>query len=58
MLVWDYKKLNEFGPDYGFCVECQTLISQSGLDDEALLVKDDETDFYGKNIGLITRPKI
>ncbi|HHF7367978.1 TPA: methyltransferase domain-containing protein [Legionella bozemanae] len=42
------KKLNEFGPDYGFCVECQTLISQSGLDDEALLVKDDETDFYGK----------
>ncbi|KTD41676.1 class I SAM-dependent methyltransferase [Legionella parisiensis] len=41
-------KLNEFGPDYGFCPECQTLVSQSGLDDEALLVKDDETDFYGK----------
>ncbi|MCE0723365.1 MULTISPECIES: class I SAM-dependent methyltransferase [Legionella] len=42
------KNLSKFGPNYGFCLDCQTLVSQAGLNDEELLVKDDETDFYGK----------
>lgn len=41
-----------FGPDYSRCRSCQTLVSQKGLQDVALNVVDDETDFYGKQYWL------
>jgi len=44
--------LEPFGPQYGACRVCGTLVSQAGLDDDALRVIDDETDFYGKQYWL------
>lgn len=44
--------LDPFGPDYGHCRVCDTLVSQKGLAGDALLVRDDESDFYGKNYWL------
>jgi SAM-dependent methyltransferase len=41
-------ELEPFGPQYGACRACGTLVSQAGLGDEELVVSDDETDFYGK----------
>jgi 2-polyprenyl-3-methyl-5-hydroxy-6-metoxy-1,4-benzoquinol methylase len=41
-------KLIPFGPDYLECRACGTLVSQDPVSQEELIVKDDETDFYGK----------
>ncbi len=41
-----------FGPDYGECRVCGTLVSQAGLPSAALLVQNDESDFYGKKYWL------
>ena len=41
-------ELIEFSENYSKCAHCGTLISQNSLSDEELVVKDDETDFYGK----------
>lgn len=41
-----------FGPQYGECQVCKTLVSQDSLSDEQLVVKDDESDFYGKQYWL------
>lgn len=37
-----------FGPNYGECRTCGTLVSQDPVSQEELIVKDDEADFYGK----------
>ncbi len=37
-----------FGPEYGECPACETLVSKRGLPDEKLVVRNDEKDFYGK----------
>jgi 2-polyprenyl-3-methyl-5-hydroxy-6-metoxy-1,4-benzoquinol methylase len=37
-----------FGPEYRECQACETLVSKRGLSDEKLVVRNDETDFYGK----------
>ncbi len=44
--------LVSFTEDYSICESCHTLISQKGLSDENLQVKDDEKNFYGKNYWL------
>lgn len=44
--------LAPFSPDYGACRVCGTLVSQNSLSNEELIVKDDETDFYGKQYWL------
>jgi len=44
--------LRGFGPNYLRCTACQTLISQVGLTHEETLVRDDETDYYGKQYWL------
>jgi len=44
--------LAPFSSDYGACRICGTLVSQNSLSDEQLSVKDDETDFYGKQYWL------
>ena len=41
-----------FGPEYGECRSCGTLVSQKGLSNRELLVNDDERDFYGKQYWL------
>lgn len=41
-----------FGPEYGECRACGTLVSQKGLSSTELLVHDDEKDFYGKQYWL------
>ena len=41
-------ELSSFGPDYGICSACGTLVSHHGLSDEQIRVDNDETDFYGK----------
>jgi SAM-dependent methyltransferase len=48
----DPAPLQPFGPDYGHCRACGTLVCLKGLSDEALRVRDDETDFYGKKYWL------
>lgn len=45
--------LNPFGPDYGECRSCGTLVYLKDMPSEQLLVRDDETDFYGKNYWLV-----
>lgn len=42
----------QFGPQYGECRVCKTLVSQDSLSDEQLIVNDDESDFYGKQYWL------
>lgn len=37
-----------FGPKYGECKVCGTLVASNSLTDEQLTVHNDETDFYGK----------
>ncbi len=41
-----------FGPDYGECTVCGTLVYLLEMPPEKLLVHDDESDFYGKNYWL------
>ena len=41
-----------FSSDYAECRVCGTLVSQNSLSDDQLIVKDDETDFYGKQYWL------
>jgi len=41
-----------FGPDYLKCETCGTLVSQRGLASDELLVKDDDSDYYGKQYWL------
>ncbi len=41
-----------FGPDYFHCTFCETLVGQAGLTDEQTLVRNDETDYYGKQYWL------
>jgi 2-polyprenyl-3-methyl-5-hydroxy-6-metoxy-1,4-benzoquinol methylase len=44
--------LTPFSSDYAECRVCGTLVSQNSLSDDQLTVKDDETDFYGKQYWL------
>jgi 2-polyprenyl-3-methyl-5-hydroxy-6-metoxy-1,4-benzoquinol methylase len=41
-----------FGPEYGECTVCGTLAYLREMPPEKLLVRDDESDFYGKNYWL------
>jgi len=41
-----------FGPEYGRCTECDTLICLAGPTDEDLKVVNDDTDYYGKQYWL------
>lgn len=41
--------LGDFGPDYRRCLSCHTLIYAHDFNPQEFEVKDDETDFYGKN---------
>jgi 2-polyprenyl-3-methyl-5-hydroxy-6-metoxy-1,4-benzoquinol methylase len=41
-----------FGPEYGECRACGTLVYLKKVLPEQLLVRDDETDFYGKKYWL------
>jgi 2-polyprenyl-3-methyl-5-hydroxy-6-metoxy-1,4-benzoquinol methylase len=41
-----------FGPNYGYCRTCGTLVSWDALPHEKLFVRDDNTDFYGKQYWL------
>lgn len=41
--------LNPFSEDYRVCSVCGTLVSQAGLSQEQIQVRDDEHDFYGKD---------
>ena len=41
-----------FGAEYGECRACGTLVYLKDMPPEQLLVRDDETDFYGKNYWL------
>ena len=41
-----------FSSEYGECKVCGTLASLGGMDPEQLQVRDDETDFYGKQYWL------
>ncbi|MCX7114388.1 MAG: class I SAM-dependent methyltransferase [Gammaproteobacteria bacterium] len=45
-------ELISFNVEYARCGDCGTLVSLQGLSSDALLVKDDETDFYGKQYWL------
>jgi 2-polyprenyl-3-methyl-5-hydroxy-6-metoxy-1,4-benzoquinol methylase len=44
--------LRDFGPGYFRCASCETLVGQVGLTNEETLVRDDETDYYGKQYWL------
>jgi 2-polyprenyl-3-methyl-5-hydroxy-6-metoxy-1,4-benzoquinol methylase len=44
--------LEPFSHDYGLCRACGTVVSLAELADEAYLVQNDETDFYGKQYWL------
>jgi 2-polyprenyl-3-methyl-5-hydroxy-6-metoxy-1,4-benzoquinol methylase len=46
------KDLSDFSPEYARCVACGTLVELRALSDEALTVKNDDTDFYGKKYWL------
>ena len=41
--------LEDFSPDYWRCAECQTLVVRQMRGEEISQVRDDESDFYGKN---------
>ncbi|CAG4887791.1 methyltransferase domain-containing protein [Paraburkholderia saeva] len=41
-----------FGPDYGECKNCGTLVYLKQIPHEHSFVKDDDTDFYGKSYWL------
>jgi 2-polyprenyl-3-methyl-5-hydroxy-6-metoxy-1,4-benzoquinol methylase len=41
-----------FGSDYGVCRDCETLVYLKEVGSEQFLVRDDETDFYGKKYWL------
>ena len=41
-----------FGPEYGECQACESLVYLKDMPPEQLLVRDDETDFYGKKYWL------
>jgi 2-polyprenyl-3-methyl-5-hydroxy-6-metoxy-1,4-benzoquinol methylase len=41
-----------FGPEYGRCLKCNTLVLAKHTPNEKLKVVDDETDFYGKQYWL------
>lgn len=45
-------QLLPFSPAYAQCQACATLVSLQSPPDDKLLVKDDETDFYGKQYWL------
>lgn len=45
-------ELQPFGPEYGQCSTCGTLVLTKELPPEHLVVSDDETAFYGKNYWL------
>lgn len=44
--------LADFSPEYRSCKVCGTLVTQVGLVDDELLVKNDDDDFYGKQYWL------
>lgn len=44
--------LTPFSPEYGECRACGTLVYVKDMPPEQLLVRDDETDFYGKKYWL------
>jgi 2-polyprenyl-3-methyl-5-hydroxy-6-metoxy-1,4-benzoquinol methylase len=44
--------LKPYSPEYRLCKNCGTLVSQVGLSEDALVVQDDDEDFYGKNYWL------
>lgn len=46
------ESLLAFSQEYSLCPECGTLISQQSLADDELLVRNDDTDFYGKQYWL------
>lgn len=41
-----------FGDEYGECTVCESLVYLKDMPPEQLLVRDDDTDFYGKNYWL------
>jgi len=41
--------IGTFSPDYLRCSACETLIASAILEANSLQVKDDDTDFYGRN---------
>ncbi|MFV0445598.1 MAG: methyltransferase domain-containing protein [Planctomycetaceae bacterium] len=41
-----------FSPEYRSCPRCQTLVSIARLSNEELVVKDDDSSFYGRNYWL------
>lgn len=43
---------SEFSTEYARCVACGTLVELMALSDEALTVKNDDADFYGKKYWL------
>ena len=45
-------RLLPFGPEYGECNDCGTLVYLGEMQPERLLVRDDDSDFYGKNYWL------
>ncbi|RCJ39268.1 hypothetical protein A6769_05705 [Nostoc punctiforme NIES-2108] len=65
-LVMEYKMINQpqrhcwcgnnelknFSNDYLACTKCGTLVSQTGLESEQILVFDDNKDFYGREYWL------
>jgi SAM-dependent methyltransferase len=44
--------LTPFSADYELCQTCGTVVAQAGLRNDAYLVHNDETDFYGKTYWL------
>jgi SAM-dependent methyltransferase len=46
------RDLKPFSPDYRLCRACGTLVSLAELANEGYLVRDDDTDFYGKQYWL------
>ena len=46
------RELQPFGPEYGECRSCGTLVYLKDMAPEESLVRDDETDFYGKKYWL------
>ena len=51
------KDYTPFGPEYGECRVCGTLVFLKDLLSEDLQVQDDETDFYGKKYWLEHQPE-
>jgi len=46
------EEFSEFSAEYARCVACGTLVELMALSDEDLAVKDDDSDFYGKQYWL------